>query len=102
MSGGFPVTMLPPEAIQVIDRQTKVVIVDPPSYAFGLWVLFLAACVAVAIVLLARGLGVGFAALPFVVALALAAFGSFLATSKSTYTLSRQDGTLKIKHSHGE
>lgn len=93
-------TMLPPEAIQVIENsQSKVVIVDPPNYSFGLWLLFLATCaLAVGIVLLVRGLGVGFAALPFGVALALAAFGSFLATSKSTYTLSRPDGTLKIEH----
>lgn len=92
--------IFPPEAIQVIENsQSKVVIVDPPSYSFGLWILFLATCaLALAIVLLVKGLGVGFAAIPLVVAILLAAFGSFLATSKSTYTLSRQEGTLKIEH----
>jgi hypothetical protein len=94
-------TVLPTEAIQVIENsQMRVVIVDPPSYSFGLWVLLLATCaLAVAVVLLVRGMGVGSAAIPFFIALSLAAFGSFLATSHTTYTLSRQDGLLRIQSS---
>ncbi len=93
--------MLPSEAIQVIENsQMRVVVVDPPYYSFGVWVLFLATCaLAIAVVLLVRGVSVGFAAIPFVIALSLAAFGSFLATSKTSYTLSRQDGLLRIQSS---
>jgi hypothetical protein len=93
-------SMFPSDAIQVIENSAaKVVILDPPAYAFGVWILFLATCtLAGAIALLVNDLGVGFAAIPVVIALSLAAFGSYLATSKTVYTLSKQDSLLRTQN----
>jgi hypothetical protein len=91
-------TMFPSEAIQVIESSpSRLVILDPPNYAFGVWLLFLAAVALAITVFVARGSGLGFAVIPLAFALLLGALGSYLATGKTTYTLSREDGLLHIQ-----
>ena len=99
MSGVSPTDMFPPESIQVLENtHAKVVILDPPYYSFGTWILFLATCaLVIGVVLVVRDVGTPFALLPFVIALVLALFGSYLATKKTTYTFSREDGLLRIQ-----
>jgi hypothetical protein len=73
------------------------VILDPPNYTFGAWLLFVAAVALGIAIFVVRSSGLGSAAMPLVVALLLGAFGSYLATGKTTYTLSREDGLLHIQ-----
>jgi hypothetical protein len=90
--------ILPPEAIQIIESDPlRLVILDPPNYSFGIWLLVLATGALALGIVVARNTGIGFGIIPLLVALGLAVFGSYLATSKRTYILSRQDGLLRIE-----
>jgi hypothetical protein len=95
--------IFPSNAIRVIESSSsRLVILDPPYYGFGVWLFFLAAVTLGVAVLVAHGAGLRFAAIPLVFALFLAAFGLFGLTGKTTYTLSRGDGLLHIqKYSWG-
>ena len=89
--------MFPPEAIRVVvNTPSKVVIVDPPYYSLGAWMLFLASCaLVIGVVLLVRSIAPPIAWLLFLVTVGLGLFGSYLITSKTTITLTREDGWLK-------
>ena len=96
---GFTLTMFPPEAIQVLEHsQSRVVILDPPYYSFGtLMLCFGLATLAGGIFFTVRHLMAAFTVVLFVLTIALLLFGSYLATKKSTITLSREDGLLHIQ-----
>jgi len=90
--------MLPPEAIQVIESSpTRLVILDPPFYSFGLWLAFLAALAFALTIVVALKIRLGFGVVPLVFAIVLAGIGSFLCTAKTVYTLSRSDGALRTE-----
>jgi hypothetical protein len=95
---GGAALIFPPEAIQVIERTPRVVIVDPPYYSFGSWTLFLAVLsLGLAIFLYSRDLMVPGGWLALLFALGLAIFGTFLVTSQSRITLSHKDGMLIVE-----
>lgn len=89
--------MFPPEAIRVVvNTPAKVVIVDPPYYTLGTWMLFLALCALLATgFFLARNIAPPVGWLFLLVTLGLGLFGAYLVTSKTTITLTRDDGWLK-------
>jgi len=91
--------MFPPEAIRVVvNTPSKVVIVDPPYYSFGTWMLFLGLCALLAgAFLIARSSVPAAGYLFLLVTLGLGLFGSYLITSKTTITLTRDDGWLKSR-----
>lgn len=91
--------MFPPEAIQVLEHsQSRVVILDPPYYSFGtIMICFGVATLAGGIFLTMRHVMAAFSIVLFVLTLGLLLFGSYLATKKSTVTLSKQDGLLHIQ-----
>jgi hypothetical protein len=92
------VKKLPFEAIKVIESSpSRLVILDPPNLTFGVWLLFLAAVALGIAILVASSTGLRFAAFPLLFTLLLAVLGLSLATSKATYTLSREDGLLHIQ-----
>jgi len=91
--------MLPPEAIQVIENTpSRVVILDPPNYSFGAWLLFMAVVVGgIAAFLFLRGFLPELSAILLLVFVALAAFGAYLMTSKRLISLSRSEGVLTVE-----
>ncbi|HUA20142.1 MAG TPA: hypothetical protein VMB25_15445 [Bryobacteraceae bacterium] len=74
-------------------------ILDPPSYSAGAWIVFIAVCVGlVGLFLLFRGFLPAMGML-LLVSFGLGALGAYLMTSKRVITLSRADGTMKIASS---
>lgn len=94
--------MFPPEAIRVVvNTPSKVVIVDPPYYSLGTWMLFLGLCALLAGVFLASRSSVPVAGWLFIlVAVGLGLFGTYLISSKTTITLTRDDGWLKSQREY--
>src|SRR5262245_63792656 len=98
MGGGA--LMFPSEAIKVIERTPRVVIVDPPQYSFGVGMLcFAIVRLGAAAFFYSRNLMApnGWASLAVGVALGL--FAIFLVTSHRRITLSRSDGKLSVEKS---
>jgi hypothetical protein len=91
--------LFPPEAIQVVERSPlRVVIIDPPYYSAGAWILFFAVCVGLAASFLwYRGYLPPLAGMLLLVFLGLSVFGLYLMTSKRVISLSRTDGILRIE-----
>src|SRR5205085_10392741 len=94
VNGQFPANdMLPSEAIRVLEHApSRVVILDPPYYSFGVYLLVLALCSAgAAYALLSRSLIPPLAWMLVLLAVALSAFESYLLTSHRRLILSRAD-----------
>jgi cobalamin biosynthesis protein CobD/CbiB len=92
--------MFPPEAIEVLERtDSRLIILDPPYYSFGAWVLFLGATsLAIGIVLLVRHAIPPLAWMLSGLSVLLFLFGSYLFTNKTSITLSRNDGMLTVQN----
>ena len=93
--------MFPSESIQVLENTpSRVVILDPPNYAFGTYMLVLGACgAAIAIFLLYRRSLLPLGWMLMLIGFLLGVFGFYLLTNKRVITLSRSEGTLKIEKS---
>lgn len=91
--------MLPPEAIRVIENsRTRLVVLDPPFYSFGLWLAFLAAVALVLMFVVAVKIRLAFGVIPLIFAIVLGGLGSFLCTNRTVYTFSRENGTLRTQN----
>lgn len=93
--------MFPSESIQVLENTpSRVVILDPPNYSFGAYMVFLAVCgLAVAVFLFYRRSLLPLGWMLTLVAALLGTFGIYLLTNQRLITLSRAEGTLKIRKS---
>jgi hypothetical protein len=93
--------MFPSESIRVLENTpSRVVILDPPNYSFGAYMLFLGLCGAgIAIFLFYRRSLIPLGYMLVLVAGLLGAFGIYLLTNQRLITLSRPDGTLKLEKS---
>jgi hypothetical protein len=89
--------MFPSEAIRVVvNTPSKVVIVDPPYYSLGTWMLFLASCtMIICFILLRRSIMPPVTLLLLFVTLGLGLFGGYLISSRTTTTLTKEEGWLK-------
>jgi hypothetical protein len=91
--------MIPSSAIQVVENtHARVVVLEPPYYSFGALLLFFAlGMLVLGTVLLSRRNMAIIVYTFFLTGTLLGLFGAYLATKKTTFTLSRDDGLLRVQ-----